>query len=133
MSKNEFKIGDAAELLGVSADTVRRWADAGRLRTARTAGGHRVVAGADLAALAVELADNPGEDGRSLSARNSFDGLVTKVTTDKVMAQVELQCGPNRIVALISSEAVRELGLEVGVRAVATVKATNVIIGARGD
>jgi len=133
MSKNEFKIGDAAELLGVSADTVRRWADAGRLRTARTAGGHRVVAGADLAALAVELADNPGEDGRSLSARNSFDGLVTKVTTDKVMAQVELQCGPNRIVALISSEAVRELGLEVGVRAVATVKATNVIVGAPGD
>jgi molybdopterin-binding protein len=133
MSKNEFKIGDAAELLGVSADTVRRLADAGRLRTARTAGGHRVVAGADLAALAVELADHPGEDGRSLSARNSFDGLVTKVTTDKVMAQVELQCGPNRIVALISSEAVRELGLEVGVRAVATVKATNVIVGAPGD
>lgn len=133
MSKNEFKIGDAAELLGVSADTVRRWADAGRMRTARTAGGHRVVAGADLAALAVELADNAGEDGRSLSARNSFDGLVTKVTTDKVMAQVELQCGPNRIVALISSEAVRELGLEVGVRAVATVKATNVIVGAPGD
>lgn len=133
MSKNEFKIGDAAELLGVSADTVRRWADAGRLNTARTAGGHRVVAGADLAALAVELADNAGEDGRSLSARNSFDGLVTKVTTDKVMAQVELQCGPNRIVALISSEAVRELGLEVGVRAVATVKATNVIVGAPGD
>jgi molybdopterin-binding protein len=133
MSKNEFKIGDAAELLGVSADTVRRWADAGRLHTARTAGGHRVVAGADLAALAVELADNASEDGRSLSARNSFDGLVTKVTTDKVMAQVELQCGPNRIVALISSEAVRELGLEVGVRAVATVKATNVIVGAPGD
>lgn len=133
MSKNEFKIGDAAELLGVSADTVRRWADAGRLHSARTTGGHRVVAGADLAALAVELADNPGEDGRSLSARNSFDGLVTKVTTDKVMAQVELQCGPNRIVALISSEAVRELGLEVGVRAVATVKATNVIVGAPGD
>lgn len=87
-----------------------------------------MVDGADLARLATELANNPDPGGRVLSARNRFDGLVTKVIADRVMAQVELQCGPNRIVALISAEAVRELELEPGVRAVATVKATNVII-----
>lgn len=124
---SEFRIGEAAALLGVSTDTVRRWADHGTLATRRTSGNHRVVDGGDLARLAVELADSPGT-GTPMSARNRFDGLVTKVTADLVMAQVELQCGPNRVVALISSEAVADLGLEPGVRAVATVKATNVII-----
>ncbi len=124
---SEFRIGDAAQLLGVSADSVRRWADAGQLITRRTDGGHRLVDGADLARLATELAENP-EPGRAMSARNRFEGLVTRVVADTVMAQVELQSGPNRIVALISAEAVDSLRLKPGTRAVATVKATNVII-----
>lgn len=123
-------MGEAADLLGISTDTLRRWADDGRVATTRTTGGHRHIDGADLARLAVELADNPETTGGAMSARNRFDGLVTKVTADRVMAQVELQCGPNRIVALISAEAAAELGLEPGVRAVATVKATNVIVEA---
>jgi len=124
---SEYSVGEAAELIGVGADSIRRWADQGRLSTNRTEGNHRIINGADLARLAVELAEDPESD-EHMSARNRFEGLVTKVTTDLVMAQVELLCGRNRIVALISSEAVRDLGLEPGVRAVATVKATNVII-----
>ena len=124
-----FRIGQAAELLGVSPDTVRRWADDGRLATERTAGGQRQVDGAELARFAVELAESPVDEHRHvLSARNTFTGLVTRVVQDTVMAQVELQSGPNRIVALISAEAVDELGLEPGVLAVAMVKATNVVI-----
>ncbi|MGI9601101.1 MAG: TOBE domain-containing protein [Acidimicrobiales bacterium] len=124
----EFRMGAAADLLGVSADTVRRWADQGRLPTHRTEGGHRLVDGADLARLAVELNEPDGTDQREMSARNRFTGLVTKVKADTVMAQVEMVSGPNRIVALISAEAVEQLGLEPGVLAVAAVKATNVII-----
>ncbi len=122
-------MGTAAELLGVSTDTVRRWADQGRLRTHRTDGGHRLVDGAELARFAVELAEpDTADQHREMSARNRFTGLVTKVRADTVMAQVELVSGRNRIVALISAEAVHALGLEPGVLAVATVKATNVII-----
>jgi len=124
---SEYSVGEAAELIGVGADSIRRWADQGRLSTGRTDGNHRIIDGADLARLAVELAEDPESD-EHMSARNRFEGLVTKVTTDLVMAQVELLCGRNRIVALISAEAVRDLGLEPGVRAVATIKATNVII-----
>lgn len=125
-------MGEAAQLLGVSTDVLRRWADQDLIPTTRTDGGHRVVEGADLATFAVRRAEHSDADegGRAMSARNRFEGLVTKVTADTVMAQVELQCGPNRIVALISSEAVRDLGLAPGVRAVATVKATNVIVEA---
>lgn len=128
---SEYRIGEAARLLGVSTDTIRRWADDGRLSTSRTEGNHRLVDGADLARLAVERAEPAFDDDegvRPMSARNRFEGLVTHVIADTVMAQVELQCGLNRIVALISAEAVRDLGLAPGVRAVATVKATNVII-----
>ena len=128
---SEYRMGEAAELLGVGVDTVRRWADQGRLSTTRTDGNHRVVDGAELARLAVELADHPDSDTH-MSARNRFEGLVTEVIADRVMAQVELQCGRNRIVALISSEAVRDLELRPGVRAVATVKATNVLIETPG-
>jgi molybdopterin-binding protein len=124
-----FKIGEAAELLGVSVDSVRRLADSGRLPTIRTAGGQRVV---DARALARFMAKAPTDAkpeatvGRS--ARNHFPGIVTRVIKDRVAAQVEMQAGPHRLVSLITREAVDELGLAPGVRAVAVVKATNVII-----
>lgn len=124
-----FKIGEAAALLGVSVDSVRRLADSGRLPTIRTAGGQRVV---DARALARFMAKTPADArpeatvGRS--ARNHFPGIVTRVVKDRVAAQVEMQAGPHRLVSLITREAVDELGLVPGVRAVAVVKATNVII-----
>lgn len=125
----EFRLGEAAALLGVGVDSLRRWADDGVVATTRTSGGQRRIAGDELARFAVERAEAATEDSAAeLSARNRFVGLVTRVTADAVMAQVELQAGPNRIVSLISAEAVRDLGLEVGVVAVAAVKATNVII-----
>ena len=125
----ELRIGQAAELLGVSADTVRRWADDGRLPTRRTTGGHRVVDAAALAALAAEHppVHEPGAIvGRS--ARNRFPGIVTRVVRDTVAAQVEIQAGPHRVVSLMTREAADELGLEPGVIAVAAVKATSVVI-----
>ena len=123
-----YRISEAAELLGVSDDTLRRWIDAGRL-TSATEGGRTVVPGPALAALAVELADAPDpRRSRAVSARNRLLGLVTKVTKDTVMAQVELICGPYRIVSLMSSEAATELGLEPGVTAVASIKSTNVVV-----
>jgi len=123
-----YKMGQAAELLGVSVDTVRRWADAGRVETLRTEGGHRLVDGVALARFAVELASSQPPLPVTESARNHFRGLVTDITTDGVMAHVKLQAGPFRISSLISSEAVAELGLEPGMLAVASVKATNVVI-----
>ena len=128
---HQFRIGEAARLLGVSPDTVRRWADAGRLTTCRTTGGHRTIAGPDLARLSQDLAAEAATkqaDGPALSARNRFTGLVTRVVRDGVMAQVEIQAGPHRMVSLLSAEAVDELGLEPGVLAVAVVKATNVVV-----
>ncbi|MEU6161048.1 helix-turn-helix transcriptional regulator [Streptomyces sp. NPDC047130] len=123
----EYSIGRAARLLGVSADTVRRWADAGRLATRRDDAGRRVVAGPDLAAFAVELAqDGDGERAPYTSARNAFPGIVTAVQLGDVAAQVEIQAGPHRLVSLMTREAVEELGLEVGVEATARVKATSV-------
>jgi molybdopterin-binding protein len=125
-----YRIAEAAELLGVSDDTVRRWVDAGRLRTTSHEG-RSVVAGTDLAALAESLADHPDREASrasAVSARNRLAGIVTKVTKDTVMAQVELICGPYRMVSLMSSEAAEELGLEPGVRAIASVKSTNVVV-----
>jgi molybdopterin-binding protein len=128
-----YRIREAADLLGVSDDTVRRWAEAGRVSTGRDETGRRVVDGADLARLAQDLA-RPGEHGddgeRAArgSARNRMTGLVTKVTRDTVMAQVELQCGPYRVVSLLSREAADELALAPGVLAVAVVKSTNVAL-----
>ncbi|MBT0994527.1 helix-turn-helix transcriptional regulator [Cellulomonas sp. DKR-3] len=125
----QIRISEAATLLGVSDDTVRRWVDAGSLPASADASGRSVVDGADLAAFAVERAKGPQDPtaGHS-SARNRFAGLVTAITADTVMAQVELQCGPFRVVSLMSSEAVRALGLEVGSRASAVVKATTVVV-----
>ncbi|MBO0812949.1 MAG: TOBE domain-containing protein [Microlunatus sp.] len=124
----QFRISQAARLLGVSDDTVRRWIEAGRL-TAAPGGGPTEVDGAELAKLAQDVAMVPA-GGRPVaeSARNRLTGLVTKVTKDTVMAQVELQCGPFRVVSLMSAEAADELGLEPGVLAVAAVKATTVIV-----
>jgi molybdopterin-binding protein len=126
---SEFRIGQAAELLGVSPDTVRRWTDEGRLETRRTGGGHRVVDGADLAAFAASAAEAP-ELGAIVgqSARNRFPGLVTRVLKNEVTAQVEIQAGPHRVVSLMTREAADELGLEPGVLAVAAVKATVVVV-----
>ena len=121
-------MGEAAQLLGVSVDTVRRWADQGRVETQRTPGGQREIAGPALARLALELGEAALDETRSVSARNRFPGLVTRVIRDTVMAQVEIQAGPHRVVSLISAEAVDDLGLEPGVRAVASIKSTAVII-----
>jgi molybdopterin-binding protein len=124
-----YRIAEAAELLGVSDDTVRRWIDSGRLRARRTGAGPAQVDGADLAKLAAELREPPDPGTtRSSSARNRLTGIVTRVLRDTVMAQVEIQAGPFRLVSLMSREAADELGLDVGVRAVATVKATQVSV-----
>lgn len=125
-----YRIAEAAELLGVSDDTVRRWVDSGRI-PARTEGGRATVAGTDLARVAEELADHPDRErtrASAVSARNRLAGIVTRVTRDKVMAQVDMICGPYRMVSLMSTEAADELGLEPGVRAIASVKSTNVVI-----
>ena len=125
-----FRVRQAAELLGVSDDTVRRWIDAGRLTVTTDPGGRNVVAGADLAAFAQSLAGGQPAPGpvRSESARNRFVGLVTRVVRDTVMAQVEIQAGPHRVVSLMSREAADELQLEPGVLAIAAVKSTNVVV-----
>jgi len=126
---SQIRIKDAASYLGVSDDTVRRWIDQGVLESGKDDSGRAVVDGLALATLAKEhavLPDDPSGIGRS--ARNRFVGLVTGIVKDTVMAQVELQCGPHRVVSLMSSEAVRELGLELGSVAVAVVKATTVIV-----
>jgi molybdopterin-binding protein len=122
-----YRIGEAATLLGVSPDSVRRWIDNGRLAAGRTSGGQRLVRGRDLAQFAETMAVAPVPATAS-SARNRFVGIVTGVRRDKVMAQVDMVAGPHRLVSLMSREAVDELGLEVGSRAVASVKATQVIV-----
>lgn len=119
-------------MLGVSDDTIRRWVDAGRL-PARTLDGRSVVDGADLAELARTNAGEPDGDGRrpvATSARNRLPGIVVKVTSDTVMAQVDMICGSFRMVSLMSREAVEDMGLEPGSRVVASVKSTNVVVDA---
>ena len=123
-----YKIAEAATLLGVSDDTLRRWIDSGRLPAHRAGSGPAVVDGADLALVATQLREAPDPGTTPSSARNRLTGIVTRVVRDTVMAQVEIQAGPFRLVSLMSREAADELGLEIGVRAVATVKATQVSV-----
>ena len=137
MATKSFRVSEAAALLGVSDDTVRRWADAGRLTLRRADGGPAVIDGVEIAALAQELAAESALAAAfptsKASARNRLTGIVTKVTRDGVMAQVELHAGPFRIVSLMSREAADELGLEPGTLAVASAKATTVVVELPGE
>ena len=130
------RVGRAAEMLGVSVDTVRRWIDAGRMTSTRSASGQRSVSMADVTRLAAERRQS-GEGGGSTgatggstatSARNRFPGMITRIEVDRVAAVVEVQAGPHRLVSLMTAEAVRELGLRVGDTATCVVKATNVVV-----
>jgi molybdopterin-binding protein len=127
-----FRIKEAASLLGVSTDTVRRWADGGRIGTTTDDSGRLAIEGVELARFAHELAESGGHGEEAAvvahSVRNRFSGLVSRVVRDTVMAQVEIQAGPHRFVSLLSREAADELGLEPGMLAVAAVKATNVSV-----
>ena len=130
----QFRISDAARLLGVSDDSVRRWGDAGRVELRRDDAGRLVVDGTELARIACEIV--PADAALPLpreSARNHFPGIVTGVRRDGVMAQVEIQAGPHRVVSLMSREAADELGLDVGVAAIASVKATAVVVDVPGS
>jgi molybdopterin-binding protein len=129
----QFRVSEAARLLGVSDDSLRRWADLGRVEISHDGAGRFVVDGAELARVALEIV--PAESPLPLpreSARNHFPGIVTDVRRDGVMAQVEIQAGPHRVVSLMSREAADELGLEVGVAAIASVKATAVVVDVPG-
>jgi molybdopterin-binding protein len=127
-----FRIKEAADLLGVSYDTVRRWAEGGRIEQTTDSAGRLAVDGAALARFAQERAESAShpDDGvvTAQSLRNRFAGLVTRVVRDTVMAQVEIQAGPHRFVSLLSREAADELGLEPGMLAIAAVKSTNVSV-----
>jgi molybdopterin-binding protein len=130
----QMRIRHAARYLGVSDDTVRRWVEQGVLEASTDASGRKVVDGYDVAQVARRHASTPAPpEGVASSARNRFVGLVTDIRTDTVMAQVEMQCGPFRVVSLMSSEAVRDLGLELGSVAVAVVKSTTVIVETFGE
>jgi molybdopterin-binding protein len=124
----EYRIGEVAEVMGVSSDTVRRLVDSGQIRTTRTSRGDRLVDGADLARYLAEHGASSSLPVSQESARNHFPGIVTRVVKDGVMAQVDIQAGPHRVVSLMTREAAEELMLEPGVRAIAAVKSTNVVV-----
>jgi molybdopterin-binding protein len=123
------RVGQAAEMLGVTVETVRRWETEGRLRLERSGGGQRLVPIAEVTRLLAERrragAERPIVAG---SARNRFPGVVTRIERDAVAAVVEIVAGPHRVVSLMTAEAVDELGLAVGDEAIGVVKATNVIV-----
>jgi molybdopterin-binding protein len=129
MSTPTIRIGQAAELLGVGVETLRRWELDGRLATTRTDGGQRRVAIAEVTRLLTErrraTQDRPIV---AQSARNRFAGIVTRVERDRVAAVVEVIAGPHRLVSLMTAEAVEELELKAGDAVVCVVKATNVIV-----
>ena len=121
-----YRIGEAASMLGVRVETLRRWERERKLRTTRTSGGQRLIPAGEVARL---LAERTG--GRPISKasqRNRFAGVITEVKRDKLAATVEIQAGPHRILAFITREAADQLALEPGIQAVAAVKATNVTI-----
>src|SRR3954463_1517873 len=126
---SSIRIGRAAEMLGVTVDTVRRWAETGRLKTIRSAGGQRLVPIGEVTRLIGErrqaTSDRPIV---AQSARNRFPGIVTRIEKDRVAAVVEILAGPHRLVSLMTAEAVDDMGLEVGDEAVCVVKATNVMV-----
>jgi molybdopterin-binding protein len=121
-----YRIGEAAAMLGVRVETLRRWERAGSLTTTRTTGGQRLVPASEVARLLGERRERPRVT--SASVRNRFPGVVTEVKRDKLAATVEILAGPHRILAFVTREAVDEMGLRPGMRAVATVKATNVMV-----
>jgi molybdopterin-binding protein len=122
----DYRIGQAADVLGVRVETLRRWERAGTLRTERTAGGQRVVPAAEVARLLAER--RAARPAGAVSRRNAFPGVITKVTRDTVSTLVEIQAGPHRVVSLITREAADELGLQPGMEVTATVKATSVMV-----
>ena len=122
-------MGEAAELAGVSVDTIRRWAEDGTLRTTRSSGGQRLVSAAEVRRLVgARRKSSPERPIAAQSARNRFPGVVTRVEVDRVAAIVEVQAGPHRLVSLVTAESVHELKLKPGVKVIAVVKATNVMI-----
>ena len=125
-----YRIGEAAELLDVRVETLRRWERQGKLATVRTEGGQRRVPAAEVARILSERRERPRI--RAQSVRNRFPGVVVEVKRDELAATVELLAGPHRILAFVTREAVDEMGLEPGMRAVATVKATNVMVEVGG-
>lgn len=132
---SRLRIGQAAELLNVSVDTLRTWGDDGRLPMQRTKGGQRTVDGADVMRLLAEQRRAPERTPQKIaghSARNRFEGIVTRIDRDRVAAVVEVMAGPHRLVSMMTAEAVDELGLEVGDPAICLVKATNVMLEVPG-
>jgi molybdopterin-binding protein len=135
---DQVRIGRAAEMLGVTVDTVRRWADAGRIQTVRSSGGQRLVPIEEITRLIAERRQSSTDRPIvAQSARNRFAGIVTRIEKDRIAAVVEILAGPHRIVSLMTAEAVDDMGLKVGDEAVGVVKATNVIVevpsgGSRG-
>ena len=129
MPRDSVRVGQAAEMLGVSVETLRRWETEGRLQVERSGGNQRLVPLAEVTRLLAERrrsqADRPIV---AQSARNRFAGIVTRIEHDRVAAVVEVQAGPHRLVSLMTAEAVEEMGLQVGDEAVCVVKATNVIV-----
>ena len=125
---DEYRIGEAAELLGVRAETIRRWERAGKIRTVRSAGGQRLIPAPEVARLMAQSRASAPRPTASGSARNRFAGVVTAVKRDKLVATVEIMAGPHRVLALTTREAVDEMRLRPGMQAVATIKATNVVV-----
>ena len=124
---SDLRIGQVANLLAISTDTVRTWIDDGKIPSSRTSGGHRIIKGSDLASFLTKSDHDPSVTSH-LSARNRFLGIVTNVKKDNVMAQIEIQAGGQRIVSLISSEAAEAMNLKPGVIAAAVIKSTNVVV-----